>query len=104
MGIKSRSRSPEAKEWQALYDYKWRKYRLQFLKNNPLCIMCLNEGVYTPATVVHHKKPHKGDKTLFWLRSNHEAICAPHHDSTEQASERGNVRPLIGPDGWPVEE
>jgi 5-methylcytosine-specific restriction enzyme A len=104
MGTKSKARSPEAAAWQALYDYKWRKYRLQFLTDNPLCKMCAEEGMINPATVVHHKIAHKGDRELFWRRSNHEPLCAPHHDSTEQAREKGTVRPLIGPDGWPVDE
>lgn len=103
MGTKSTARSPEAKKWQHLYNYRWRKARAKFLQEHPLCKLCLDEGRYEAATVVHHKIAHKGDYELFWRRSNWEAVCAPHHDSTLQAEEKGTVRPQIGADGWPVE-
>jgi len=32
------------------------------------------------ATVVDHIKPHRGDKTLFWERSNWQALCKQCHD------------------------
>lgn len=101
--VKSKARSSSGKVGQALYDYRWRKYRLTFLAEHPLCALCLLEGRYVAATVVHHKVPHKGDYQLFWDRRNHEAVCKDHHDSTLQAEERGVERPLIGDDGWPIE-
>ncbi|WP_338036289.1 HNH endonuclease signature motif containing protein [Nitratireductor alexandrii] len=41
-----------------------------------------------PATVVHHVKPHRGDKRLFWDRSNWMPACQPCHDGPLQAQER----------------
>jgi len=90
--------------WAHLYNYKWRKYRLQFLKEHPLCVMCEQQSLTEPATVVHHKQPHRGNVEIFWRRSNHEGLCKLHHDSTEQAAEKGSPRPLIGLDGWPVDD
>lgn len=63
------------------YDARWRKYRKGYLAEHPLCVSCRQEGRVTPATVVHHKVPHKGDQVLFWDPSNHEASCAPCHDA-----------------------
>ncbi len=62
------------------YGYKWRKYREDFLKKNPLCVICLKEGKYKPSTVVDHITPHKGDMKLFWDKNNHQALCKKHHD------------------------
>jgi len=62
------------------YDARWRKVRLQYLRENPLCVECLKEGKVTPATVVDHIKPHHGDKELFWDRNNWQALCEYHHN------------------------
>ena len=52
------------------YDGKWRSARALFLKKNPLCVKCRENGKLTPATVVDHIIPHRGDPVLFWDRSN----------------------------------
>lgn len=100
----SRARSAESKAWQHLYDYKWKKYRLQFLAENPLCWKCKGEGAIEPATVVHHIKAHRGNRQLFWDPKNHAPSCKTHHDSVEQAEEKGFKRRQIGLDGWPIGE
>lgn len=62
------------------YTDKWDKYRLVFLKDNPLCIHCLKLGVYTAATIVDHIIPiDGGDDVLFWPASNHQALCHSCH-------------------------
>ena len=48
------------------YDAKWREAREQFLAVHPLCVDCRKRGYITPANVVDHITPHKGDKKLFW--------------------------------------
>jgi 5-methylcytosine-specific restriction protein A len=70
------------------YDYRWRKYRLWHLKHHPLCVHCLAEGRYVPATVVDHIIPHKGDEILFWDPKNHQSLCAKCHNR-KTASEDG---------------
>ena len=62
------------------YDSKWRKARLIYLQRNPMCVECLKNKDLTPATVVDHIKPHKGNKELFWDRSNWQSLCKRHHD------------------------
>jgi 5-methylcytosine-specific restriction enzyme A len=63
------------------YDWQWRKYREVFLQRNPLCVRCLAQGRYVAATVVNHKRDHRGDRGLFWAADNHEAMCKPCHDA-----------------------
>jgi len=48
------------------YDVRWQKARIVYLLNNPLCVACCSKGRITPATVVDHIKPHKGNRILFW--------------------------------------
>lgn len=70
------------------YGYQWQKARERFLKANPLCVHCECEGHATIATDVDHITPHKGDKTLFWVETNWQSLCKPHH-SSKTASEDG---------------
>jgi 5-methylcytosine-specific restriction protein A len=81
-----RDQRPSAR--QRGYTARWERYRLHFLRANPLCAMCQREGRVVPATVVDHVTPHKGDQALFWDPANHQALCKPHHDSTKQRQER----------------
>ena len=52
------------------YTWQWEKARKRFLRDNPLCATYRAKGSVTVATVVHHKKAHKGDEALFWDRDN----------------------------------
>ena len=63
------------------YDAKWREARKLFLQRNPLCQNCLKNGKVTPATVVDHIVPHRGDPILFWDQENWQALCKSCHDS-----------------------
>lgn len=65
------------------YGGKWREARAAFLAVNRTCVRC-----GAPATVINHKTPHKGDRALFWRRSNWEAVCAPCHNGPVQSEER----------------
>lgn len=62
------------------YGSKWQRYRKGFLLRNPLCVVCMQRGRVTTATVVDHIKPHKGDMGLFWAPDNHQALCKRCHD------------------------
>lgn len=62
------------------YDSKWRSARVLFLKKNPLCAKCREKGKLTPATVVDHIIPHRGDKRLFWDKQNWQPLCKDCHD------------------------
>ena len=54
--------------------------------------MCAAIGVQTPACVVDHIIPHRGDSKLFWNRRNWQSLCNPHHVSAKQRDEaRGYV-------------
>jgi len=63
------------------YDSKWAKARKTFLNHHPLCIECDRKGRITPATVVDHITPHRGDQKLFWDTDNWQPLCASCHGS-----------------------
>ena len=54
---------------------KWKAAAKAFLRRHPLCRDCADLGAIEPATDVDHIKPHKGDRKLFWDRSNWQALC-----------------------------
>ena len=86
------------------YNYTWQKFRKVYLKENPLCAFCQQQNIVTPATVVDHIEPHRGDKKLFWNMDNLQPLCHSCHASTKQAIECGSKRPVIGLDGWSKDE
>lgn len=73
------------------YNRRWRKARETFLRRNPLCAKCSELGRIRKATVVDHKRPHKGDQSLFWDTTNWQALCKRCHDSTKQMEEHGRI-------------
>ncbi len=70
------------------YGYKWQQARTGFLSKHPLCVQCQSRGRVTAASVVDHIKPHRGDMSKFWERSNWQALCATCH-SVKTAAEDG---------------
>ena len=86
------------------YGAAWQKSRASFLRTNPLCIFCKRHGLLTPASVVDHIIPHRGNQTIFWDSANWQPLCKLHHDSDKQLIEAGKrPRSLIGVDGYPIE-
>lgn len=72
----------------ATYGTTWNKMRKRFLAKNPICEFCKKAGIITPAEVVDHKIPHRGDSKLFWDVDNWQALCKRCHDSTKQKMEK----------------
>jgi len=62
------------------YDGRWRRARASFLKKHPLCAECLKDNRLTPAAVVDHFVPHRGDERLFWDEANWQPLCKACHD------------------------
>lgn len=70
------------------YSSQWQKARKEFLQDNRYCKLCQTQGKQTLATIVDHIKPHRGDQTLFWDKTNWQPLCKKCHDRKTQASER----------------
>ena len=73
------------------YNGAWEKARASFLKAHPHCVAC-----GAPATVVDHRQPHKGDRKLFWDRSNWAPMCASCHGRKTAQHDGGFGRPVAG--------
>lgn len=81
------------------YGYKWQQASKGFLKQNPLCVRHKARGAIEPATVVDHIVPHKGDMSLFWQRSNWQALCKQCHDLKTAVEDGGFGRGPMGRGG-----
>lgn len=78
------------------YNSKWRTARQGYLAHHPLCAECQRHGRITPATVVDHMIPHKGDKKLFWDRDNWQPLCKACHDAKTAREDGGFGNPQTG--------
>lgn len=67
----------------------WRKRAKLFLKSNPLCKMCNNEGIYHTARIVDHVVPiNMGCDP--WDESNWQGLCTRHNSiKTGRQSRQG---------------
>ena len=67
-------------------------------RDGGLCVLCREEGRYTPATEVDHITPLEFGGTN--AMSNQQSLCSPHHRE-KTARDRGYRMPIrIGLDGW----
>lgn len=99
-------RSRGAVQWRRLYNTAaWRNARASQLADVPLCERCTKLGRVTAATVVNHRRAHKGNLALFYDPENHESLCKPCHDSERQSQERTGREydRAVGADGLPVD-
>ena len=70
-----------------------RRAKLQ-LREYPLCAMCLERKVTTPATVADHITPHKGSQALFWdSEHNWQPLCTPCHNAKTAGEEMQHWKP-----------
>jgi 5-methylcytosine-specific restriction protein A len=69
------------------YDARWRRARLAYLRQHPLCVLCAPRVV--PATVVDHRQPHRGDERLFWAEDNWQPLCKSCHDRKTATEDGG---------------
>lgn len=92
------------KSWHHLYNTaQWKQLRVAQLRAHPLCCYCRAQGKDEAATVADHKKPHKGDRVLFFDATNLQSLCKTCHDAAKQTLERTGVLPGCGLDGLPLD-
>ena len=94
-----------SRSYHNLYNTKhWRRLRYYQLLKHPLCALCLPIGIMTPAKIVDHVTPHKGNEILFYNADNLQSLCKQCHDKAKATIERKGY--LIGCDvnGNPVDK
>lgn len=91
--IRDKRYSPDKQTRDWYHSTRWQRLRLEVLIRD--LYTCQRTGVILTtgreapnAAVVHHKRPHKGNETLFWDINNLEAVSKEWHDSEAQLAER----------------
>jgi 5-methylcytosine-specific restriction protein A len=77
-----------------LYDGAWDRASKAWRGEHPLCRYCLLDDIVTPATLVDHFWPHRGDPDLFWNRLYWVESCDPCHSGMKQAVERAGIKAM----------
>ena len=74
------------------YGSRWQKASKGFLRKHPLC-MCpeCDEGRIrvTPAVLVDHRIPHRGDMKLFWDPTNWQSMAETCHNKKTATEDGG---------------
>ena len=70
---------------------------------HPRCVFCAKQGYMTPATVVDHIEPHRGDSVAFWAADNWQSLCKSCHDSAKQTLEKSGYLKGSTQDGIPLD-
>lgn len=81
---------------------RWQRLRSQQLLAHPLCAICARKGWVTPATIVDHIEPHRGDWFKF-CTAKLQSLCKACHDGEKRIIEERGYSTEIGVDGWPVD-
>lgn len=85
-----------------LYDLRWwRRFSQNYLRQNPLCVMCTARGITRAATQVDHIDPHKGDMDKF-RNGPFQSLCGPCHGAVKSAFERSGTIRGCSVDGVPI--
>ena len=90
--------------YQYLYNAKWARSAKQFLKDNPLCVYCLQVGKTTAATICDHRIPHEGDIELFNDPDNRQPLCKHCHDSIKAKEEARGYAVGCDAEGMPLDK
>jgi 5-methylcytosine-specific restriction enzyme A len=66
------------------YDNGWRKLRAVKARMDPLCEVCLEEGLVTPLAIVHHVRGVDEFPELRLRLDNLKSLCRRHHDEVHE--------------------
>lgn len=71
------------------YGKRWRLLRARYLAQHPNCAECDRQGKLTPAEVVDHITPHRGDQNLLYDPDNLQSLCKRCHDEKTAREDGG---------------
>ena len=72
------------------YDAQEQKVRSMKAARDPICEMCLKEGIISSLDIVHHIKPIKSHPELRLVMENLLSVCVAHHNKLHKGERWGN--------------
>lgn len=103
------TRLDEQQAWRKWYKSKrWQLLRQAvFMRDRFICqrsgVVCMGKSPAPNSPVANHKKPHKGDETLFFDIDNIETVSKEIHDGLIQREEKRKIVIGNGIDGRPID-
>ena len=84
----------QSQPWRKWYhSAEWKDLRMRVLQRDLFtCQMCGRIEGNTSKLIGDHKKPHHGDRALFFDEGNVWCVCKPCHDGEKQRMERAQAR------------
>lgn len=88
--------APAEPHWKAWYKTaRWQRLRQEVLiRDNYTCQrtgqLCTGKHPAPNSPVVNHKRPHRGNETLFWNIDNLETVTKAEHDAAIQREEQAS--------------
>ncbi|MBM7050037.1 MULTISPECIES: HNH endonuclease signature motif containing protein [Rhizobium] len=64
---------------------EWRRIRRKKITHQSLCEICLETETVEPATVVHHRVRHNGNRMVFFDYDQLISLCRQHHEEARLA-------------------
>lgn len=86
ISVRSRDRVDTWRKWYKTAE--WRALRWQVLVDDLFTCRRCGMTYDSPALVADHIQPHRGDRELFFARSNLQCLCATCHNRDKQREER----------------
>lgn len=76
-----REKQQKARRWWSKWyaTAQWSNLRKLVLGRDPVCMWDEDGGCTKPSTIVDHKIPHRGDRSLWADLKNLQGLCAHHH-------------------------
>jgi len=94
---------PNNRPWRQWYQLEvWRRRRRLQLQQEPLCAICLRQGITRVATIADHLARHGGDWNQFRLGPL-QSLCESCHNREKRGIERRGFDLRIDADGWPTD-
>jgi len=89
---------------EAIYNSaRWKRLRLQKLREEPLCQTCRARGLLVPADSIDHRVPISAGGPPFPPTSGLTSFCRPCHSSKTAAEQAGKTMRGCGLDGQPID-
>jgi 5-methylcytosine-specific restriction protein A len=93
--IKSYYDNQRAEDQAFYHSIEWKKCRNLFIRLNPMCFDCQNNGYDTPAYEVHHIKKRKDFPELAFAHDNLMGLCKSCHTKRTNQEKHGPADTVV---------
>lgn len=96
---KKREPTTNKDKYQKIYhDPRWKRIRAEKFKKNPLCELCIIQGVIRQTEEIHHIIPFQSESEIEEIEKlafdieNLQSLCIPHHKNVDKLIRQGRKK------------